>query len=156
MTSDNKTIANRSNKRPAKGASDNKNNDQSSQTKKRKTVSTPPADEKTLGDYIANEDEWFNDDATDVEKESSKYMKIKFLKKDEDQIKLTQKRLKVDLAHFLKTGETKLIVASTEATASQRVASIEFDINAIKMEYKRDLTAFVDEVKNLFDWLETG
>ncbi|CAJ1936992.1 unnamed protein product, partial [Cylindrotheca closterium] len=157
MTSDNKTIADGSKKRPASGASDHKNNDQSSL--KQSKLSRPPADDKRLGNYIEtikDEKEWFHERVTDVEKESSKYMKIKFLRRIEDFFKATQSHLKVDLAHFLKTGETKLIVASTAATASQRVASIEFDINASKMVYKRDLTAFVDAVKSLFDWKEKG
>ncbi|CAJ1955060.1 unnamed protein product [Cylindrotheca closterium] len=157
MTSDNKTIAGGSKKRPVSGASDNKNNDQSSL--KQSKLSCPPADDKTLGnciETIKDEKECFHERVTDDEKETFKYMMIKTLGQNEDFFKPTQSILMVDLAHFLKTGETEVIVAGTEATALQRVASIEFDINASKMVYKRDLTAFVDEVKNLFDWLEKG
>ncbi|CAJ1937441.1 unnamed protein product [Cylindrotheca closterium] len=143
MSSDNSTEPNSSMKRGAKERSD--------QREKRSKAADLPADDKRLGNYITNDDEWFNEGVTSGKK-SSKCLTIEALKEDEDQIKLTQKRLKIDLAHFLKTGETKPFISSTAATASQRVASIDFDIDASKMVYVRDLMALIDEVKKLFQW----
>ncbi|CAJ1935277.1 unnamed protein product [Cylindrotheca closterium] len=125
--------------------------ERSNQREKRSKAANLPADDNSLGNYITNNDEWFNEGVTSGKK-SSKCLTIEALKEDEDYFKPTQKRLKIDLAHFLKTGETKPFISSTAATASQRVASIDFDINASKMVYKRDLIALIAEVEKLFEW----
>ncbi|CAJ1937402.1 unnamed protein product [Cylindrotheca closterium] len=124
----------------------------SSRNSQETTDIVPPDDEKTLGDYIANEDEWFKDDVTDIEKGAPKSQLIKFLKGNEDYFKPTQMRLKIDLAHFLKTGESRPSISRTAATASQRVTDIDYDIRDSKMVYKRDLKAFAARLDKLFEW----
>ncbi|CAJ1956835.1 unnamed protein product [Cylindrotheca closterium] len=162
MSSDNSTEPDGSKKRAAEEVSDD-SDQRSRKTSKAavgisinqetiRTGSDPPADDKRLGNYITNDDEWFNEGVTSGKKKSSKSQSIEALKEDEDYFIVTQKYLKIDLAHFLKTGETKPFISSTAATASQRVASIDFDIIASKMVYKRDLMALIAAVKKLFEW----
>ncbi|CAJ1938772.1 unnamed protein product [Cylindrotheca closterium] len=124
----------------------------SSRNSQETTDIVPPDDEKTLGDYMANEDEWFKDDVTDIEKKTSKSQLIEALKVDEDYFKPTQMRLTIDLAHFLKTGESRPSISKTAAAASQRVTDIDYDIRDSKMVYKRDLKAFAARLDKLFEW----
>ncbi|CAJ1928226.1 unnamed protein product [Cylindrotheca closterium] len=90
------------------------------------TDSIPPYDDKTLGDYITNEDEWFKDDITDKQKRLSTSLLIEGLKENEDFVKATQKYLKIDLARFLNDAPYQ----------SKRVAGIDYDIKDSHMLYK--------------------
>ena len=109
--------------------------------------SRPPDADKTLGDYL--QDHWLKDGITDQVKEDLEYQRIASLKTIPEFRQGVQKFLKIDLDHFLHTGEVSPIPSTTEL---QRVAVIDYEIESSTLSYKRDFNAFKNRVESLFDW----
>ena len=112
----------------------------------------PPEDSKTLGDYL--EDDWFKTETSQEEKDFVRSLLIKFLRKRIKVSAAFQDDLKIDLAHFLRTG--KVIPMDSSPNESQRVALIDFDIKNNAMFYKRDFNAFNARVEELFKWKDSA
>ena len=112
--------------------------------------SSPPDADKTLGDLFVYD--WLKDGITEQEEENLQFQlnaSIALLKRNPEFRRGVQKFLKIDLDHFLTTGEVSPILSTTEL---QRVAVIDYEIESSTLSYKRDFNAFKNRVESLFAW----
>ena len=117
---------------------------------------TPPNGDRTFGSYF--QDKWIKDEITDEEKdflESLLTLKINTLRKLSDIRQAIQNSLNIKLEHFLRHGKVIPADAVVQPYAVARVAAIDYDIRGSKMIYTRDLIAFTERVKGLFNWRKT-
>ena len=112
----------------------------------------PPDDSKTLGYYL--DDTWFKTNMSQEEKDFVRSQSIKSLRIISNLSSVVQDYLKINLAHFLRTG--KVTPMDSSPNESHRVAYIDFDIKNSAMLYKRDLNAFMDRVEELFKWKDSA
>ena len=109
--------------------------------------SSPPDADKTLGDYWQHH--WLKDGITEQEKEEYLQFQINaisiaLLKRNPEFRQGVQKFLKIDLDHFLTTGN--VILQDSSATASGRMVPYDFGFD-VKLAHDKDLRDFMHILK---------